>query len=827
MDVSKLCPHCMKEMKSVGEYCPYCGKSIKDASAGLHQLNPFTILQGKYLVGSVLGEGGFGITYIGIDMNLEVRVAIKEFYPNGYVSRDHTQTTIVTQFNNSNAEAVRKWKEGFVKEARALGKCQNLPGIVGVKDFFEENGTAYIVMEYVDGTTLKSYIKDKGGKISADELLPAIRPVMSSLQQVHDTGVIHRDISPDNIMFMPDGSMKLLDFGAARSFAEADAQRSLSVMLKPGFAPEEQYRTHGNQGPWSDVYALAATIYRCITGTVPVESMERMRKDTLKSPKELGIKISDQQNAALMKAMAVYAEDRFQSIRDFEKALYEGVPVGPVPTPAPAPVKKEYTQTGGAVSGSSDKTGTTGQAATASDKSKLPLYIGGGAIALILVGAIIFNALNKGSSTQNKTIEGEEAKTTETTEKAADEAAASEEGDEAQVPAGNIWQQTYPRLLETYHGSASAMFTLTDVNGDDIPEMIISDEEGIELVTCQEDGTTDSVSFDEAVCGINERENSVYISLVDRDSVYDYVYKIENGKWTVDQNGSIKTGVNSYMEPDCSYYLEDRSVQAQNYYNWIDDLYRKAGALSDYSFIKVSSGKKALAEIGSSSDMSYYSDASFSADSISNYECTKSMQVFIAPEDAEYCFELKGGAGGADGEHVDAGRMYDGDGALLVGNMSLSLGDKVFILVGGAGDVTSSTRGAMAGGFNGGGDSFWSGGGGGCTELYYRNNRVAAAAGAGGGNYDSSGEPGRESYGSQNYLTGDKFGEGTGYTNDDGSGAGGGAGWRGGTAGSRDGAGHGGINGFNNQYFYVSYESGGNDVSNNSNVDGYARVYKN
>ncbi len=324
MDFDKLCPHCMMENTTKeGNCCAHCGREMKADSAP-HQLKPFTVLQGKYLVGDVLGEGGFGITYIGLDMNLEVRVAIKEFYPNGYVTRDNTQTSTVTQFKNSASETVSKWKNGFVKEARALGKCQNLPGIVGVKDFFEENGTAYIVMDYVDGKTVKNYAKENGGKLDPDRFLYAIRPIMSSLQMVHDQGVIHRDISPDNIILMPGGNMKLIDFGAARSFTDAEANRSLSVMLKPGYAPEEQYRTHGDQGPWSDVYALAATIYKCLSGVTPVESMERMRNDPLKSLKELGIPVSDNVNAAIQKGMAVYAEDRYRSVKEFEEALYNG-----------------------------------------------------------------------------------------------------------------------------------------------------------------------------------------------------------------------------------------------------------------------------------------------------------------------------------------------------------------------------------------------------------------------------------------------------------------------------------------------------------------------
>lgn len=319
MDVEKICMGCMKELKQPG-VCPHCGYNPADAKAEGHYLKPYTILNGKYLVGKVLGEGGFGITYIGYDLNLEMPVAIKEFYPNGFVTRESGVTNMISMYRGTNLEAVQKWKNNFIKEARTLAKCSHLSGIVGVKDFFEENATAYIVMEYLEGMTLKNYAKSHGGKLEAVQLLKALEPVMSSLAQVHEYGLIHRDISPDNIMLLPGGQMKLLDFGAARDYA-SEEEKSLSVMLKPGYAPEEQYRSKGKQGPWSDVYAFAATIYKCITGVTPPESMERMRQDELKKPSELGIQISPQIEQAIIKGMAVYAENRYQSMNELMMAL--------------------------------------------------------------------------------------------------------------------------------------------------------------------------------------------------------------------------------------------------------------------------------------------------------------------------------------------------------------------------------------------------------------------------------------------------------------------------------------------------------------------------
>lgn len=324
MDINKLCIHCMKESENVkGQPCTHCGYLYKEKNEANHFLRPYSILQGKYLVGDVMGEGGFGITYIGYELNLELRLAIKEFYPNGYASRNGAVTSDVTLCTGIERETILKWKDDFVNEAKMLAKCSDLAGVVGVKDYFQENGTAYIVMEYVEGVTLKEYVKQQGGKLALQDFFRTIEPVLVALGEVHKQGLIHRDISPDNIMLLSDGSMKLLDFGASRQYG--DAAKSMSVMLKPGYAPEEQYRSKGNQGPWTDIYAFAGTLYKCITGITPPEAMERLRNDTLQRPSELGIEISKDIEDVLMKALAVYAEDRYQTVEEFHTALYQHI----------------------------------------------------------------------------------------------------------------------------------------------------------------------------------------------------------------------------------------------------------------------------------------------------------------------------------------------------------------------------------------------------------------------------------------------------------------------------------------------------------------------
>ncbi len=316
-----LCMNCMQEHKDSGP-CPHCGFDESKYEALPHYLPLRTILNGKYLVGRVLGQGGFGITYLGWDLNLDVKLAIKEYYPNGFVMREATCGPSLSIMSGSRSEYFQKGLTKFVDEAKRLGKFWGLPGIVAVKDYFQQNNTAYIVMEFVEGETLKEVLKKSNGRMRPEILFEMMHPLFESLDVVHKAGIIHRDISPDNIMVDEHGHVKLLDFGAARDFISQD-EKSLSVMLKPGYAPEEQYRSKGQQGPWTDVYGLCATIYRALTGTTPVESLDRMQEDTLKPPSTLGVAIAPWQEAALMKGLAVFARDRYESVKELEKALYE------------------------------------------------------------------------------------------------------------------------------------------------------------------------------------------------------------------------------------------------------------------------------------------------------------------------------------------------------------------------------------------------------------------------------------------------------------------------------------------------------------------------
>ena len=288
----------------------------------LHCLRKGTRLIGRYTIECVLGQGGFGITYLGIDELHEKKVAIKEFFPQGIVTRNIEYQDTVTVTFVGEKDNYEKGKERFLKEARTMAKFSKDEGIVKALDFFEINNTAYIVMEYLEGITLKQYLRENQ-RIAPEDLIELLVPLIESLDEIHSQGMIHRDISPDNIMVLPDGRIKLMDFGAARDYTEF-GEKSLSIVLKPGYAPPEQYQTHGIQGPWTDIYALCATMYKCITGENPPDAIERVMEDSLKKISEFGIAIPPQEEAAIIKGMSVSAKDRYQDIKDFCEDLYGG-----------------------------------------------------------------------------------------------------------------------------------------------------------------------------------------------------------------------------------------------------------------------------------------------------------------------------------------------------------------------------------------------------------------------------------------------------------------------------------------------------------------------
>ena len=318
MELSK-CLGCMEDF--LGYPCPYCGYDPSRAQGQEYTLPPQTILAGKYLVGRVLGQGGFGITYIGWDIALERKVAIKEYYPKGQVSRNPGSRRL-TWYHDEQAQLARKdGMEMFLKEARKMSRVDDIPGVVRVRELFQENDTAYIVMDFVEGETLKARLK-RSGPMSWDQAKEIFRPAIRAMEQVHKAGLIHRDLSPDNLMLTPEGQVFILDLGAAKDLNVNQGASSMQV-AKGGFSPFEQYTQRGGSGPWTDVYAMAATIYFTLTGKLPPVATDRVDEDTISWDLPRLDTLPRQALEALKKAMVVSAKKRTQSMEELEKGLFE------------------------------------------------------------------------------------------------------------------------------------------------------------------------------------------------------------------------------------------------------------------------------------------------------------------------------------------------------------------------------------------------------------------------------------------------------------------------------------------------------------------------
>ena len=329
------CFGCMEEIQ--GYPCPHCGFDPRSVKGIEYALPMGTILAGKYLVGRVLGQGGFGITYVGWDIALERKVAIKEYYPSGQVSRNPGSRGLTWYTSVQSQQAKQNGTQIFLKEARKMSKVDDIPNVVRVRDLFQENETAYIVMDFVEGETLKARL-EKTGPLPWEQAKGIFLPAIQAMEQVHQAGLVHRDISPDNLMLTPDGKVKILDLGAAKDLSINSGASSMQV-AKGGFSPFEQYTQRGSSGPWTDVYAMAATVYYTLTGKLPPVATDRVVEDTI-SWEEPGLKaLSAQALEALQKAMVISAKTRMQSMEELEKGLYSTT-VKPEPAPAPQPVQE-------------------------------------------------------------------------------------------------------------------------------------------------------------------------------------------------------------------------------------------------------------------------------------------------------------------------------------------------------------------------------------------------------------------------------------------------------------------------------------------------------
>lgn len=316
---NQICFQCFK-VKGDYEVCPHCGYIEDTKAEQVYQLAPGTILRDRYIIGTSIGFGGFGITYKAFDTALGVVVAVKEFYPAGLVNRGEGEVKVGI-FSGDKEQEFQRQLERFLEEAKNMASFSKEKDIINVYDYFEENQTAYIIMEYVDAPLLKTRLREEG-KMSAEETEGYMLAILDALSKIHAHGIIHKDISPDNIFLTGEKEIKIFDFGAAK-FEGTETERTEVVVVKAGYTPPEQYRSKNEQGFFMDIYATGAVFYEMLTGEKPMDAPDRAAADELKKPSEYDIQISENMERVILKALALRPEQRFQTAEEFKNAIVQ------------------------------------------------------------------------------------------------------------------------------------------------------------------------------------------------------------------------------------------------------------------------------------------------------------------------------------------------------------------------------------------------------------------------------------------------------------------------------------------------------------------------
>lgn len=277
-----------------------------------------TLCGGKYIIEKKIGAGGFGITYLAKHSTLEKKYAIKEFFLSGYNVRNNQTNHISLQ--GIEEKDFDKFKQRFINEARTLASLNN-DAVVKVVDIFDENGTSYMVMPFVEGITLQRMVEENG-PMEYEMAVNYIVRICDALSYIHSKNILHRDVTPDNIIVTPEQKTILIDFGSARKFIDNKTQRHTTI-LKQGYAPLEQYSATSRKGAYTDLYSLGGVFYFILTGVRPIDATERTM-EKMKEPIELNPNIPEQINAVIMKAMEMDSSDRYQSARELEEDILSG-----------------------------------------------------------------------------------------------------------------------------------------------------------------------------------------------------------------------------------------------------------------------------------------------------------------------------------------------------------------------------------------------------------------------------------------------------------------------------------------------------------------------
>ncbi len=383
----KLCYSCMNTIEDrYNTVCPLCGMNIVPVYKENLYLKPGTVLTGKFVVGRVIGHGGFGITYLGWHNVLKCKIAIKEFYPQDIPVRNEDGVSI----SIPSMDKKGKFESGldrFIKEAQDIAGLQDIVGVTQIFSFFKANGTGYIIFEFLDGQTLKEYMKRIGQENKAMEYSLAreyVLNVLFILKQVHARGIIHRDIAPDNVFLTNEGNIKLIDFGAAKTETSILVEDN-AILVKSGYTPPEQYSNKVKHTPATDLYAVASMFYYLLTGKRVSPAIERMMNDDLIPLSQRGVHIPSNAEAAILMCLDLNQKYRLQSAEDFMEALGDRdfIPrdkmiwEGTIPNELPESEKNKFSNF--------------------SKKKKIVVISSavGGATVLIVAGAILLNQLNK------------------------------------------------------------------------------------------------------------------------------------------------------------------------------------------------------------------------------------------------------------------------------------------------------------------------------------------------------------------------------------------------------------------------------------------------